>query len=164
MSIDDLAKIATTTVIRENKRLKICLDIPLVDKTDYTLYQLHPVPGIQSILRKGSGRAYHLSTFSHIAMEESRRTYILMNQEGMGQCKHLGSFYLRPGKSPIHETSTREVCESALLNNPTAEAFRICKFQVSYKKDPYFQPIRSLGDGYIHYWKERQQKWFAPPG
>ena len=81
MSIEDLAKIATTTIACENRRLKVCLDIPLVDKTDYTVYQLHPVPVIQSILRNGSGRAYVCSTFSHIAMEESRRTYILMNQE-----------------------------------------------------------------------------------
>ena len=44
MSIEDHAKIATTTIVCENKRLKVCLDIPLVHKTDYALYQLHPVP------------------------------------------------------------------------------------------------------------------------
>ena len=57
MSIEDLAKIATTTIACGNERLKVCLNIPLVDKTDYTLYQLQPVPVIQSILRNGSGRA-----------------------------------------------------------------------------------------------------------
>ena len=87
--------------------------------------------------------------FHYIAMEESRRTYILMNQEEMNQCKDLGRFYLCPGKSPIYEASTREACESALPNDPTAEAFRLCEVQVSYKKDPYFQPIKSLG-GWIY--------------
>ena len=41
MSIEDLSQIETTTIVCENKRLKVCLDIPVVDKTDYTLYQLH---------------------------------------------------------------------------------------------------------------------------
>ena len=132
--IEDLLEIATTTIVCENKRLKVCLDIPLVDKADYTLYQLHPVPVIRSILRNGSGRAYVRSTFSYIAMKESRRAYILINQEKMDQCKDLGSFYNCPGKSPICETSTREACKSALLNNRTAEAIRLCEVQVSYKK------------------------------
>ena len=138
MRTEDLAQIATTTIVCRNKRLKVCLDIPLVDKTDYTLYQLHSVSLKQSILRNGSGKAYVRSAFSPDAMEESRQTYILMNQEEMDQCKDLEHFYLCLRSSPIYETSTRETCESSLLNNPTAEASRLCKVQVSYKKDPYF--------------------------
>ena len=149
MSIEDLSQIATATIVCENKRLKVCLNIALVDKTDYTLYQLHSVPVMQSILKNSSGIAYVRSAFSHITMEESRWTHILMNQEEMDQCKDLGSFYLRSSKSPIYETSTREACESALLNNSTAEAFRLCEVQVSYKEDPYFQPIKFLG-GWIY--------------
>ena len=49
ISIEDLTQIATTTIVCKDMRLKVCLDIPLLDKTDYTLYQLHSIPAVQSI-------------------------------------------------------------------------------------------------------------------
>ena len=80
-------------IICKNKTLTVWLDILLLDKADYALYQLQPVPVTQSILRNGSGRAYVLPKFSHMTMEESQQTYLLMNQREVDQCKNLKKYH-----------------------------------------------------------------------
>ena len=87
VNIEELAQAATTTVSCKNKTLRINLDIPLLEKDDYNLYQLHSVPVVQPVLRNGSGRAYVRSEFTYIAMENSQRTYLLMKKGEMEQCK-----------------------------------------------------------------------------
>ena len=86
INVEDLAQAATTTISCRNKTLRVCLDVPLLEKTDYKLYGLNSVPVIQSVLKNGSGRAYVRSEFSHLAMEDSQRTYFLMKEKEMDQC------------------------------------------------------------------------------
>ena len=50
-----------------------------------------------------------------------------------------------PKNLPVRETSTYASCESSLLNNPTAESFRLCEVQVSYRKRPFFKLLETLG-------------------
>ena len=149
INVEDLAQAATTTISCRNKTLRVCLDVPLLEKTDYNLYGLHSVPVIQSILKNGSGRAYVRSEFSHLAMADSQRTYLLMKEKEMEQCKELRGFYMCPENLPVRETSTYASCEISLLNNPTAESFRLCEVQVTYRKRPFFKLLETLG-GWIY--------------
>ena len=128
-----------------NKTLRVCLDVPLLDKTDYNLYRLHSVPVVQSILKNGSGRAYVLSEFSHLAMADWQRTYLLMKEREMDQCKELRGLYMFSENLSARETSIYASCESSLLNNPTAESFRLCEVQVSYRKRPFLYLIETIG-------------------
>ena len=133
-----------TTTNYKNKTLRIRLDIPLLEKDDYNLHRIHSVPVVQPVLKNGSGRAYVRSEFTHIAIENSQRTYLLMEEGGMVQCKKLKEFYMCPNNSPVYEASTYASCESSLLNNRTVESFRLCEVQVSYKKRPYFKILETL--------------------
>ena len=54
-----------------------------------------------------------------------------------------------PENLPVRETSTYASYESSLLNNPTAESFRLCDVQVSYRKSPFFKLLEILG-GWIY--------------
>ena len=89
MDIEDLAWVETTIIICKNRTLTVWLTIPLLDKADYTLERLHPVPLTQSIRRNGSGKAYIHPKLSHKAMEESQWTYLQMNQQEVDQCEKL---------------------------------------------------------------------------
>ena len=122
VDIEDLARVATTLIICKNRTLTVWLDIPLLNKADYTLYQLHMVPVTQSILKNGSGRVYIQPKFSHMAMELSQLTYLQMNQQEVDQCEKLRNSYFCPGNLPVYEVSTFKTCESVLLNDSTAES------------------------------------------
>ena len=149
INLEDPAPAATRTISCQNKTLRICLDIPLLDKTDYNLYQLHSIPVLQSTLRNSSGRAYVRSEFSHLAMADSQRTYLLMKEKEMDQCNELRGFYICPENLTVRESSTYASCESSLLNNPTDKSFPLCAVQVSYRKRPFFKLLKTLS-GWIY--------------
>ena len=114
INVWDLTQAATTMIFCRNKTLRVCLDVPLLDKTDYNLYRLHSVPVVQSILKNGSGRAYVLSEFSHLAMADWQRTYLLMKEREMDQCKELRGLYMFSENLSARETSIYASCESSL--------------------------------------------------
>ena len=110
INVEDLAQAATTTISCRNKTLRVCLDVPLLEKTDYNLYGLHSVPVIQSVMKNGSGRAFVRSEFSHLAMADSQRIYLLLKEKGMDQCKELRGFYMCPENLPVLMHPVRAPC------------------------------------------------------
>ena len=47
VDIEDWARVETAMIIWKTRTLTVWLDIPLLNKADYTMYQLHPVPVTQ---------------------------------------------------------------------------------------------------------------------
>ena len=78
---DEQTSLSIVTPIYKKGVLKKLLDIPLLGRTNYLTYRLHLVPVLQAILGNDSGKAYIRPRFSHIAVKESQRTYILMNHQ-----------------------------------------------------------------------------------
>ena len=135
VSVEELAKVSTTTIIYKKGILKILLDIPLLEKFEYSLYKIHPLLVNQPALKKRSGRAYILSDYSHIAMEESERTYMLMKQKDIESCTKL-YYYLCQTHLPVFETAKHESCEKKLLIRPSMATLKECNIQVSYQDQP----------------------------
>ena len=100
VSVEELAKVAITIIIYKKGILKILLDIPLLEKLEYSLYKIHPLLVNQPAFEKRSGRAYIPSDYSHIAMEESERTYMLMKERDIELCTRL-NYYLCQAHLPV---------------------------------------------------------------
>lgn len=80
ISLDYLTRIETTTYTVSKEKLRITLDIPLMDQKYYTFYKMHAVPVDQTIFGKYNERAYILPRRPYWALEETRRTHICDRQ------------------------------------------------------------------------------------
>ena len=144
ISVEELAKVATTTIIYKKGMLKILLDIPLLQEFEYSLHKIQPLLVNQPAFKNRSGRAYILSDYSHIVMEESKRTYMLMKQKDIESCTKL-NYYLCQTHLPVFETAKHESCESELLIRPSMATLKECNIRVSYQDQPKWIYLETLG-------------------
>ena len=145
VDIEELTSISTVTPIYRRGVLKILLDIPLLGRANYLVYQLHPLPVPQAILGNNSGKVYVLPKFSHIAVEESQRTYVLMNHQDVAACTELSSCRICKRNLPINENGKFRTCEAELLLSPSLSTFRICDVQITYKDQLDWKLLSTLG-------------------
>ena len=92
------------------------------------MYQLHPLPVPQDI-----------------AVEESQRTYVLMNHRDVAACTELLAYKICKGNLPVNENGKFRTCEAELLLNPSLSTFQICNVQVTYEDQFDWSLIESLG-------------------
>ena len=109
------------------------------------MYQLHPLPVPQAILGNNSGKVYVLPKFSHIAVEESQRTYVLMNHRDVAACTELSPCRICKRNLPINENGKFRTCEAELLLSPSLSTFRICDVQITYKDQLDWKLLGTLG-------------------
>lgn len=136
VSINELAEIAVVTINCKNSTLYIVLYIPLIDKTKYTIYKLRLLLVQQPILGDRTRRAYIRSKFAYLAMEETKRTYMLMTQLEYALYRKINSYLLCPGCPP----STRwPLIRPARLNSclvhsskPSACVIYKCRTNISF--------------------------------
>ena len=114
-------------------------------RAKHLMYQLYPLPVPQTILGNNSGKAYILPQFSHIALEESQRTYVLMNHRDVAACTELPAYKISKGNLPVNENGKFRTCEAELLLNPSLSTFQICNVQVTYEDQFDWSLIESLG-------------------
>ena len=145
VDIEELTSVSTVTSLYKGGVLKILLDIPLLGRANHLMYQLHSLPVPQDILGNNSGKAYILPKFSHIAVEESQRTYVLMNHRDVAACTELLAYKICKGNLPVNENGKFRTCEAELLLNPSLSTFQICNIQVTYENQFDWSLIESLG-------------------
>ena len=126
VDIEEMTSVSTVTLIYRRGVLKILLDIRLLGRGTYLVYQLHPLPVSQAILGNNSGKLYVLPKFSHIAVEESQRTYVLINHRDVSACTELSSCSICKRNLPINENGKFRNCEAELLLSSSLSTFRIC--------------------------------------
>lgn len=130
VNVEELVTFAKVTILCKNGSMRIVMDIPMLDRTDYSIYQMHPLPVIQSVLKNGTGRAYIHTKYNYIAMENSQRTYTLLKSEELKTCKQHASKYIFNVNLKIFETSKRPSCESHMLTPPSMDSLRTCDVRI----------------------------------
>ena len=145
MDIEDLTSVSTVTSIYKEEVLKILLDIPLLGRANYLVYRIHPLPVPQATLGNNSRKAYILRKFSHIAVEESQRNYVLMNHRDVAACTELPAYKNCKGNLPINENGKFRTCKTELLLNPSLSAFQICNVQMTCENQFDWNLIESIG-------------------
>ena len=136
-------------IVCKNGTLQVIINIPLLDVAEYTLYEMHAPPLHQPIFGNGTGRAFIQTPVTHIVIEDTRRTYMLLIRPNRSLCRDLQNYIMCPGLFPIYETATYPRCELQLLLDPTPASFKLCNIQVSCEQLPYWQAIRSL-NGWLY--------------
>ena len=125
--------VSTVTSLYKAGVIKVLLDIPLLGRANYLMYQLHPLPVPQAILGNISGKAYILAKFFHIAIEESQRSYVVMNHRDVAACTELPAYKICKENLPINENGKFRNYEAELPLNPSLSTFQICNIQVTYE-------------------------------
>lgn len=144
-SLEEIIRISKTSILLEEGHLKILIDIPLLEKTDYTLYQLHSFPVFQEIFGNQTGRISIKSKYAYIAVDDASRTYIPMKQEELDMCRKISDYSLCSSGMAIYEVHGKPSCEIQLLLNPTVEAMRKCNIQLEYGKTYQWTKLDSIG-------------------
>ena len=111
MDIEELTSISTVTIIYKGSVLKVLLDIPSLGRANYLAYRIHPLPVLQTILGNNSVKTYILPKFSHIAIEESQRTYFLMNHRDVAACTELTGYKICEGNLSSMRMENSEVAK-----------------------------------------------------
>ena len=139
VSIEELADLAQVVIICKNGTIR------LLDRTEFSIYRMHPLPVIQPVLGNGSSRAYVHTRYTHIAMEVSQRTYILLSTEKKNLCKKFTGEYIRSASLPTFEAARNESCESQMLIFPTLEFLRKCDVRIPHHVLPLWTRMETMG-------------------
>ncbi|XP_033221452.1 uncharacterized protein LOC117175810 [Belonocnema kinseyi] len=145
VSTKDLATIAKVMVICKNGTIRILLDIPLIERTEFSVYRIHPLPVDQSIPLNKASRACVHSEHTHIAMENLQRTYILFYLNKKESCNVFFDKYIFYINSPIYESARRSSCESQLLIQPTIDGLKFCDARITHKTVSTWIHLETLG-------------------
>lgn len=120
-SLEDIIQVSKTTVLLDNEHLKILIDIPLLEKTDCTLYKLLSFPVYQTIFGNKTNKLFIKSEYSHIAVDEALRTYIPIKKTILSFVKE-------------HQNIN---CARVEYPYPTLETLRNCNIQIDYEEDEH---------------------------
>lgn len=131
ISIDELMRISTITILCENSQLKVLIDVPLLEKYNYQAYKIHSLPINQDALSNGTGRVYITSKFNYLVVDEDLRTYLLLKEQEWNLCKSTVAYHACLKGTPIYEFHLRSSCEALLLIRPTVEALKMCDIRIT---------------------------------
>ncbi|XP_043469391.1 uncharacterized protein LOC122503050 [Leptopilina heterotoma] len=144
VSIDELIRIATISIWCDNHKLKVLIDIPLLERHKYQSFKIHPLPTIQESLGSGTQRAYISSDYDYLIIDEDKRTYLLIHQEEWKECRSTAAYHACLEGVPIYDVRERPGCEPLLLDQPSIEAMRSCTIKITTAPESYWQPLRTL--------------------
>ncbi|XP_043460860.1 uncharacterized protein LOC122497677 [Leptopilina heterotoma] len=144
VSIDELIKIATTSIWCEIENIKILIDIPLLEEYRYQAFKIHPLPTIQKDLGSGKQRAYVNSKYNYLVVDDAKRTYLFLSEKEWGSCRTTAAYHACLEGVPIYELHERPSCEPMLLLKPTIEAMKSCPIRITSNLNSYWTPLRTL--------------------
>ena len=125
----------------------ISIDIPLLERTTYRLYKIHPYPVFQNLVGNITGTAYILPKESYIALSYDDQKFILVNQEYHDLCTKTIFHTICDANQPIYTTSISQFCEIQMLIKPSTETFKKCDIRIILHKETFWTQILSLQAG-----------------
>lgn len=143
INIDELIRIATTSIWCEFDNIKILIDIPLLENYRYQAFKIHPLPTIQK-LGSGLQRAYVSSEHDYLVMDDAKRTYLFLSEEEWKSCRTTAAYHACLEGVPIYDLHERPACEPKLLIKPTIEDMRSCPIRITSTQNSYWRPLRTL--------------------
>ena len=141
---EDLHQIGKADIGYNSKRLLISIDIPLLERTIYQLYKIHPYPIFQNHVGNITGTAYILPKESYIALSYNDQKFLLVNQEYHNSCIKTIFHTICDANQPIYSTSISQLCEIQMLIKPSTETFRKCDVRIILNEETFWTQILSL--------------------
>lgn len=139
--VPELTKIIELTAFHNGERLIYVIKIPLLDLTQYKLYQHLSVPVRQLSAAKGARFAYIKPAIQYTAVSEDFSSYF--NLESEDECKFAINRYICKQIYPIAQISDETECEVQLLVNPQFSDLESCDIRLKTLKQTYWKKIRN---------------------
>ena len=122
----------------------ISIVIPLLERTTYQLYKIHPYPIFQNLVGNITGTAYILPKESYIALSYNDQKFLMVNQEYHDSCTKTIFHTICDATKSIYSTSISQFCEIQMLIKPSTETFKKCDVRIILQKETFWAKILSL--------------------
>lgn len=97
-----------------DNRIGYVLSIPLVNRNQFNLYKLIPLPVLDN---STSYYKFILPSFNYLAISENHNLYLGLNE--LTNCQNLDeSTFICVTSEPFYYTNSRPICETELLKSP----------------------------------------------
>lgn len=143
INVAEVIRMSTLIFKIEGDELKVTLNIPLLEKTKFHLYQLHSVHVPQKMLRSRKGRAYIKPSTKFLAMDDKKRYYFRVKENILRYCHKIAEKYICHLTRAYYKVDKAKSCELQLLVN-SLDILKNCDIRVSFKQDPLWTAIASL--------------------
>lgn len=102
------------------------LHVPLVDKTTYHLYKLHPVGVVQNLTNLANGIAYVQPSHPYLSISTNHQQFVKLSHENRGKCLITHYAHICPTEQPLQDVMEENECEVAMLLHPTMKDLSSC--------------------------------------
>lgn len=119
------------------------INIPLLDKRPYNVYQLHPCPTKQLITPNHTLAVFIKPRNPYLAVTTDGQWYITPTEKYLQQCKIHHRQYICQSTLPIYNVKKRPTCETMLLTDPTKLAWDTCDLRALATEDGYWTRLES---------------------
>ena len=141
---EELSKLGRTDVRIISGRLLITIDIPLLDKSGYQLYEMYAHPVYQQISPNTMGSIYIIPKTPYIALPSDERKFFLISKEYYNNCQKTFYNTICENTQSKHEVSTTTSCKCLMLITPSKDTIHLCDIRMKVEEEMYGNYIPSL--------------------
>lgn len=123
---EEMSSISGIDGVRKNGRVFAVLHVPLVDKTTYHLYKLHPVGVAQNLTNLANGIAYVQPSHPYLSISIDHQQFVKLSHENRGRCLTTHYAHICPTEQPLQDVTEVNECEVAMLLHPTMKDLSSC--------------------------------------
>ncbi|CAK9834484.1 hypothetical protein ANTRET_LOCUS11142 [Anthophora retusa] len=131
LRIEEIVKIAPVTWKHRAGKLIFTVHIPLVNRVEYHLYQLHSLPILQNISDHTNVWAYIHPQYPYLGLSNDHSTYFGATETFLHTCTEIWNTHLCGLDIPLYEASISESCEISLLLRPKKETLQNCNIHIA---------------------------------
>ncbi|CAK9799207.1 Envelope fusion protein [Anthophora plagiata] len=131
LRIEEIVKIAPVTWKHKAGKLIFTVHIPLVNRVEYHLYQLHSLPILQNLSDNSNIWAYIHPQYPYLGLSNDHSTYFGTTETFLHTCIEIWHTYLCDLDIPLYEASISESCEISLLLRPQRETLQNCNIRIA---------------------------------
>lgn len=147
LGLTQLQEIITMKIVNHFGDILIMVTIPLLDKSIYDFYYIHPHPVPQNIGDKSNIYAYVNPPTNYLLIREDNQQYIFLSSEHLQEsCKLVGFTYLCQPPPIFNSPSKKSDCIIQLIYNISINPHLLCDLRLTRKPGGFWQPLKRRGE------------------
>lgn len=99
--------------------------MPLLERSKYQTFRIHPLPTVQEVLGNGTGRDCVKSEYDCLVIKGEQWIYLLLKEQDWKSCKTTAAYHGCLKGAPIDDFKKRSRCEALLQTKAIIEALRL---------------------------------------
>lgn len=142
LTISGLARISKIISYITGKIITFVLEIPVVTREPFSIYQHFPLPMDQHF---NNTYAYISPPNPYVALSTDRDKYIMLSATDLHSCRSLNSQFICSSR-PIYHVTENSPCEIRLLSHykSNGDIFRNCRIFLKILEEPVFTKLSQL--------------------